>query len=110
MEALAALGVAAAVIQFVDFAHQTCNVVKHALEDGADSRLQQISFASTLDDFKVFLKSLKGQEKFAKNVDHRLFENDRVRQMAHSYLGRNLEPIELTSHRQWIRLLRRAHP
>ncbi|TGJ82707.1 hypothetical protein E0Z10_g6051 [Xylaria hypoxylon] len=76
MEALAALGIAAAAIQFFDFAAQTCNTVSKVLDNGSDGCVEQVSFASIVLDLDRFSSSLKRRQRFANASNPQLREND----------------------------------
>lgn len=86
MEALAALGVAAAVLQFVDFADRTCKDVQKIINEGDEAIVQQLTFERVIVDLGNFLASFKNRERFSSQFETR--ENDEVSLSAVSHKTR----------------------
>ncbi|KAH6986905.1 hypothetical protein EDB80DRAFT_176381 [Ilyonectria destructans] len=78
MDPLSALGLAAAVIQFINFATEKCRNVQQLYETGERSLIQAIAFERTAKDFINFSTLLRNRERFGGQHGHLSNENDKA--------------------------------
>jgi hypothetical protein len=68
MDPLSALGVAAAVIQFIDFSMKTCKKIHGIIQHGSPSMLQEGIFRATAIDFSAFHRDFGRRKKFSSGL------------------------------------------
>jgi hypothetical protein len=65
MDPLSALGIAAAVVQFIDFSTKICKKIHRILQHGSPSMLQEGMFRATAVDLSAFSHDFTRRKKFS---------------------------------------------
>ena len=78
MDPLSALGIAAAVVQFVDYATRTCKRVYSVLQADSGGMLEQASFEAITNEMLAFHESFMKRRRFTGGENEALRENDEV--------------------------------
>ncbi len=69
MDPLSALSVAAAAVQFLDFAVSKCRYVKRLYDEADNGVLNNAAFKSTAEDFLKFSEALSNRQRFSSGSD-----------------------------------------
>lgn len=78
MEPLSALGIAAAVVQFLDYATKKCRNLQQLYNSGEGVLFKEVAFEQVAGDFVEFSSLLRSRNRFGGPGMHSDEENDKV--------------------------------